>query len=250
MCTYVRTYTRNLVKQCNLIKFVKRLGSTSSLSRPQNGTHQLSVLVFADAAGPSPSGQLRFIAGLLIGSLTQGSLFLSNAWTSHFSKCPVNSIACAAVLASCAAIDEGKMVANAYRRLLQTTINLLVVVDSKDLFLVLSSSHKPEDNSVAADIQLMRYNLEAHRLNTLIWIPGRLNPGDPLTKADSPLPKPFSSCCSMDQFQLIYRWWRVANARPHLASIVSNGGVMSKLRGDLQLHGYFSNAVFVVVCIF
>lgn len=173
------------MKQCNLLKVVIRLGSTSCFSSQQNGSPKLSVLVFADAARPSSPGQLGWIAGLLAGPLAQSSLFHPILWASHLSKRPVKSSASVEFLAASAAIDEGKVLANAYQRFLQTAVELFVVVDSKDLFHSLSTNRAPEETSIAADIQLMRCNFGTRRVNRLVWIPGRLNLADPLTKTDS-----------------------------------------------------------------
>lgn len=115
------------------------------------------------------------------------SLFQAISWTLHLSKRPVKSGASAEVLASSAAVDEGKTLASAYQPLVQTTVKLAVIVDSKDLFHSISTSCTTEDKSIAADIHLMRYNFESHRFNRLIWIPRRRNPADLLTKTDSPL---------------------------------------------------------------
>ena len=74
---------------------------------------------------------------------------------------------------------------NVLKRILHLDVNLFVVVDSKDLFTSLSTCRTPEDKSIRADVQLLRYNFETEQLNKLIWIPGSANPADPLTKKDS-----------------------------------------------------------------
>lgn len=108
-------------------------------------------------------------------------------WASHLSKRPVKSIGFAEVLACGDAIDEGKLIAQTYWLLLGHDVHLYVAVDSKDLWSSLSTCRNPEDKSILADVQLLRYNFETHHLNKLIWLPRKINLADPLTKRDSPL---------------------------------------------------------------
>lgn len=179
---------QSLVHQSNILKIVQRMGSVSTFVRPeQQETLELAVLIFADAGRPSSCGQLGYVGGLLIGPLCHGSIIHTITWASHLSKRPVKSIASAEVLAAGDAIDDGKLIANVYKVLLGIDVHLYVVVDSKDLFSSLSTCRTPEDKSILADVQLLRYNFETHNLNQLIWIPGSANPADPLTKRDSPL---------------------------------------------------------------
>ena len=176
------------MRQSNAIRVFKLLGSTSCFRRPvRAGTYEVSVLFFADSAHPETKRQLAFVGGLVIGPLYLGSVFHALSWTSHISSRPVISSASAEVLAAGCAINEGNMIKEAYKTLLGIEVHLCVVLDSKDLFLSLSTCRTPEDKSIRADVQILRYNFERHYLNRLIWIPGSLNIADSLTKKDSPL---------------------------------------------------------------
>lgn len=99
----------------------------------------------------------------------------------------MKSIAAAEVPAAGDAADERKLLAQNYSLLPETNVRLFVVVDSKDLFDPLLTCRAPGDKTIRADVQLLRYNFEAHSLNKLIWIQCSANSADLLTKRDSPL---------------------------------------------------------------
>lgn len=97
------------------------------------------------------------------------------------------SSASAEILAPGDAIDEGKLIAATYTILLSNKIPLSIVVDSKYLFTSLSRFRVPEDKSIRADVQLIRYNFETRKLHRFIWIEGKQNKANAPTKGDSPL---------------------------------------------------------------
>ena len=177
----------NICRQMAMLRVVKRLGTFSTFRKPPRGTHDLSVLIFADAARPSAHAQIGFVGGLLIGTPTHGSVLHTVSWASHFSKRPVKSSGSGVVLAAGDAIDTGKVIAIIYSSLLGMDVYLYVIVDSKDLYDSLSTCRTPEDKSIRTDLQLLRYNFETHQLNKSIWIPGNANRADALTKHDSAL---------------------------------------------------------------
>lgn len=109
------------------------------------------------------------------------------SWSSHKSKRPVKSIGAAEILAAGEAIDEGKVLAKAYEVLLGMNIDLLIAVDSKDLFETLSTCRNSIDRSIRADVSVIRYEFETQKVNRIFWIPGKVNLADPLTKPNSPL---------------------------------------------------------------
>lgn len=58
---------KHLVDQVNHIKFLQKLGTTISYRRPvEKGDFELSIVVFSDANRQDSSGQLCFVAGLVI----------------------------------------------------------------------------------------------------------------------------------------------------------------------------------------
>lgn len=150
---------------------------------------QLKHLVFSDAGRikDSVNGQWEYVAGLLIGDFGQDYLFHTISWTSHKSHRPVKSIGAAATLAAGAAIDEGKHLADAFGELLGIEVDLLIAVDSKDLFDSLSTCRNATDRSIRGDVSLIRHEFEMQRVSKMIWIPVRINPADSLTKVKSPL---------------------------------------------------------------
>lgn len=179
---------RTLVAQTNMLRQLKKLGTVSQYKRPDTkGQLSISIMVFADAGRSNENGQLGFIAGLLIGPLAAGSVFHVLSWTSQKSKRPVKSIGAAETLSAGSAIDEGKLLAKTYHRLFGIEIDLMLAVDSNDLYETISTCRVSTDKSIRADISVIRYEFETHNLNCMVWIPGRANLADPLTKPDSPL---------------------------------------------------------------
>ena len=61
------------------------------------------------------------------------------SWVSHKSKSPVKSIGAAEIFAASEAIDEGKVLCRALKALLGAQVELIIVVDSKDLYTSLST---------------------------------------------------------------------------------------------------------------
>lgn len=123
----------------------------------------------------------------IIGNIEHGSVSHALSWSSSLSSRPFKSIASAEVLAAGTGIDEGKVINEAYVKILDMQIGLNVFVDSKDLFSSLSTCRVPEDKSIRGGFALLRYNFETKRLRKLIWIPGSAILADPLTKPDSSL---------------------------------------------------------------
>ncbi|PXF41605.1 hypothetical protein BWQ96_08671 [Gracilariopsis chorda] len=96
-------------------------------------------------------------------------------------------IGSAETLAAGEAIDDGKVLANAFRKLLAVKVDLFAVVDSKYLFDTLSTFRNATDCCMRAEVSFIRYEFETVNVSRIIWIPGKLNLADPLTKLDSPL---------------------------------------------------------------
>ena len=178
----------DLIKQRSNLKELQRLGSTITFGRPSDGKeYSISVLVFADAGKPSESVQLSTLWGVLIGSVQEGSFYHTVSWSSHKSKRPVRSIAAGEILAAGEAIDEGIMLKRTFSLLLDLSVELIFILDSKDLYTSLSTQRQSIDRSVRADVNYIRYQFEVGNANRICWVPGRLNLADPGTKPDSPL---------------------------------------------------------------
>lgn len=176
---------RDLIWQINAIKHLQRLGSTIQFVRPtEKKEYQLSVVVFSDASRKENYGQLGVFGGLLIGDLKKGSAFHALSWSWHKSSRPVKSIGAAEILGSGEAIDEGNVLAKAYETLLGIEIDLSVIAVSKDLYDTLSTCRNSTDRSIRAD-SVIRYEFETEKVNSMIWIPGKLNIADALTKPNS-----------------------------------------------------------------
>lgn len=66
-------------------------------------------------------------------------------------------------------------------------MDLLVLLDSKDLFTSLPTKRNSIDKSIYADVNITRLEFECGKVNESFWIPGSVNLADPGTKANSPL---------------------------------------------------------------
>ncbi|PXF49341.1 hypothetical protein BWQ96_00915 [Gracilariopsis chorda] len=178
---------KHLVSQCNALRNLKKRRTCALFHRPPVGCYPVSLLVFADASRTFDHGQLGFVTGLMFGEITEGSVFHPISWSLHNSRRQVKPIGSEETLAAGEAIDEGKVLANAFRKLLAVKVDLFVVVDSKDLFDTLSTCRNATDRSIRAEVSVIRYEFETHNVSQIIWIPGKLNLADLLKKSDSPL---------------------------------------------------------------
>lgn len=119
---------------------------------------------------------------------------------SHKAKRPVRSTAAAEILAAGEAIDEGKMIAHTVSLLFGIKVELIIILDSKDLFTSLSTQKNSIDKSVRADVSVIRFEFECGNVSTFKWIPGKNNLADPGTKPDSPLTE--SLCITLAEGRL------------------------------------------------
>ncbi|PXF44742.1 hypothetical protein BWQ96_05501 [Gracilariopsis chorda] len=124
---------------------------------------------------------------MLFGDLSLGSVIHTISWSSHKSRRPVKSIGSAEILAAGEAIDEGKLLAKAYSKLLGFEIGLWIVVDSKDLYGTLSTCRNASDKLIRGEVSVTRLDFETKKIERMVWVPGKCNYGDPLTKTDSPM---------------------------------------------------------------
>lgn len=104
---------------------------------------------------------------------------------SHKCRRPEKYIATAEILEADEAIDEGKVLAEAFTTILGVKDELRIETDSEDLFYLLSI----QMNSYYRVLELMVaiYDFETKRVNKIYWIAGKDNLSDPVTKANSPL---------------------------------------------------------------
>ena len=119
--------------------------------------------------------------------MAEGTICHTISWSSTKSKRPVKSIGSAEVFAIGSGIDEGQVIVQAYESVLNMKLDLVIVVDSKDLYDTISTCRLATDRSIRGDISLMRYDFETHKITRMVWIKGSTNLSDPLTKRDSPL---------------------------------------------------------------
>lgn len=140
------------ITQKYALRAVKKLGTNISFPRLMKGLHCLTVAVFADAGRITNQGLLAYITGLLIGPLSINSTYHTLSWMSHKSKWPVRSIAAGEILAASESIDKWKTLKISLSILLQKSIRLIIIVDSKDLHTSLSPRLNSIDRSIRANV--------------------------------------------------------------------------------------------------
>lgn len=88
--------------------------------------------------------------------MRQGSFYHLTNWCSHLSARPAKPSFSAEILAASEAIDEGKFAVNTYNLFLGCGKEFALVLDSKDLFISLSTCWISVGRSIRADMQMNR----------------------------------------------------------------------------------------------
>ena len=125
----------------------------------------------------------------MIGELEQGAVFHPLTLISKRAKSPIKSVSYAKVLSASTAADEGTILKQAYNKLLGIDVGFTIVVDTKDLYDTISTKRLPTDKTIKGDVSSLRYDFEVSVINRIIWLPGKFNIADPLTKRNSPIEK-------------------------------------------------------------
>lgn len=167
---------------------LQQLDTSTHYPRPDDSlTNAVSIVVFCDAGLTLDAGQLCHIGGLSVDYLRAGSIFHAISWTSHKAHGPVHSTGAAEIMAADEGVDIGKILTRVYKTLLQVAINLIVVVDLKDLYTALTTQRQSIDCSIRGDVGVIGFEFDIENITKIVWIPGKLNPADVGKKFDSPL---------------------------------------------------------------
>lgn len=78
------------------------------------------------------------------------------------------------------------MLVKAISLLLNHSVNLIIVLDSKDLYQTISTCRMATDRSIRGDVALVRYEFETRKASCMLWVPGKVNLSDFLTTRDRP----------------------------------------------------------------
>lgn len=101
----------------------------------------------------------------------------------------MKSVGATKILAAGKAIDEGKLLANAYKTFFGTHIDLIVATDSKDFFSTMSTCHNSVDRCICGDASVIRHENDTNKVNCVILIHGKHNLTNTLAKTNSILAK-------------------------------------------------------------
>lgn len=123
----------------------------------------MSILVLSNAGRQEDHGQLSYVAGLVVSNFEKGSIFHTLSCTSCKSKLPVKSIRSAEMFATGEAIDERKVLVQVMSTLLGTNLDLIIALDTKDLYNSLSTQRNALDKFIRPDVNFIRYKFETGR---------------------------------------------------------------------------------------
>ena len=168
----------DLIHQINVLKILRKDGTSISYNRPRKGAYELCILIFADASKRNDRGQLSYLAGPIFGKLKADSVFHILSWNYHKSQRPVISVTSAETLAAGEAIDEGKILVKALQEVLSTEVRLSIGVDSEDLFSTLSTCLLASGRSIRADVSSTRFEFATKNVSSMIRVPGKINLAD------------------------------------------------------------------------
>lgn len=127
------------VHQRNGPCLLKKLGTAITFNIPPSAG-KMSIVVFSNADRSCDNGQLCYIAEILIDEFVKHSVFHLLSWYSHRANRTVRSIGGGAeILAAGEEIDEGKDLAHDLSIITTQQIDLIVALDTNDLFTTLST---------------------------------------------------------------------------------------------------------------
>lgn len=177
----------DFITHINSLRLLKKLG-TSICYTHTNGfeSTKASILVFYNAGRKVDHGQISGLCGLLTDDAEEGAVLHTLSWISHKSKRPVKSVGATEILADGDAIDEWKMLQLALSTLLPVEFDFMLVVDSRDLFILLSTCSHATDSSIRADLNVTRYECESRNVPSIMWVPCKVNSANLCTKPNSP----------------------------------------------------------------
>lgn len=121
----------------------------------------------------------------------------------------------------------GRLSFQAYKGLLNVHDDLVIVVDSKDLFDSLSTCRSATNKSIRADLSLIRHEFETQHISRMIWIPGNINPADAITKPDSPLTQTLQLLMFSGELPIDLESPSIAKVVTFLVSLGSKGIIMN-----------------------
>lgn len=173
----------DLISQFNQLRVLKKVDTKIHYTLPDNcPSAQASGLVFSDAGQKVDDGQLSGLAGLLLESPENGSVFHTLSLISHKSKRPVKSVGAAKIQTAGESIDERKKLRLTLSIQLPLEIYFMLILSSRDLFNSLCFSKNFMDRSILADFNVICYQFEMCNVFSMIWVPDKVNLAGMCTK--------------------------------------------------------------------
>lgn len=96
------------------------------------------------------------------------------------------------------------MIAGVHSEIFGMNVSLRIFVDSKDLFTPLSTQRLSIDRSIRGDVGFIRFEFQTGAVQSISWIPGKINLADVLTKKDSAISEMLHLCLLSGKLPIHY----------------------------------------------
>lgn len=146
-----------LMTQATSISHLNCHGTMSSYISPPTSSDHVTLAAFAHSSHTDTAIQLCFIVCIVFGELKRGSVLHLLSWGSHKSRRPVRSTVAAEIIVAGETLNEIVSLLYVESEILDVTVQIAVLVDSKDLFKSLSSQGQPPDKLFRRDVNFIRF---------------------------------------------------------------------------------------------
>lgn len=182
------TVTGDLCKHPSRPNKLKLQSTVTVHNNPDDSCqHSLSFLITCDAGLIADAKKLIFLSAHQISSMRSGSQFYVVSWTSHKAKRSVKSTGILENLVASESIDTSNLICVAYRKLYDIDSNLFIALDWKDLYTSLTITQQSIRWWTRENLSVIRYKCGTCCINKVVWIPGKPNFANCVTKLDSQL---------------------------------------------------------------
>lgn len=134
--------------------------------------------------------------------------------------CPEKSVGAAKILPASEGFDEGKVLLEVATILFGTAVELIVFLDSMDLFISLYTQKHAGDPYIPPIVETIRFVYETNGIDEAFWLPGSPNLADPRKKTDNPLIQPIHKIFVVVSLPLTYGGLNLDNAIAHWVEFV------------------------------
>lgn len=175
----------DLIVQIFSLRALKRFDRTVQFTRPpQIISRRASVVVFSDAGRKVDHDQTSIPTGLLFVEVHKKLRFHSVTCILYRSRRAVKSVKEVEIIGAGEAIEA---LCLDFSYLLPNHMDMIIAVESRDLFNSLFICRNSIDRLIRADVSMVRYKIESRNINRMLWISRKVNLAYYCTKQNSPL---------------------------------------------------------------